>query len=72
MCSAIRILGEKRRIRGIPSRYPYTDSFPKNVRTLIKEVYQTASLAGVNNAIDKLKSFMRNNDIIDKDTVTLL
>jgi len=71
VCSAIRILGEKRRIRGIPSRYPYTDSFPKNVRNLIKEVYQTTSLAGVNKVIDKLKSFMRDNEIIDKNTVTL-
>ena len=70
-CSVIRILGENRRIKDIPSKYPPTDSFPRSVRTLIKTVYNISKKDEVNEKIEELKSFLRRYDIIDQHTVLL-
>lgn len=71
VCSVIRILGEKKRIKGFPSKYPATDSFPKSVRSLIKVVYHRSDKAFVDGIIDDLHTVLRNRGIIDR-TVALL
>lgn len=71
VCSVIRILGEKKRIKGFPSKYPATDSFPRAVRSLIKEVYHRSDKIFIDGIIDKLHQILRSREIIDR-TVTLL
>ena len=71
VCSVIRILGEKKKIKGFPSKYPPTDSFPKSVRSLIKAVYNRSDKAFVDSIIDELHDILRSSGIIDK-VVTLL
>lgn len=71
VCSVIRILGEKKKIKGIPSKYPATDSFPKNVRPLIKKVYNLSTKKDVDEKIDELRTFLRKNRIIDPQVVLL-
>lgn len=71
VCSVIRILGEKKRISGFPSKYPPTDSFPKAVRSLIKAVYSRRDKAFVDSVIDELHDILRSYGIIDR-SVTLL
>lgn len=67
ICSTIRILGEKKRIKGIDGKYPSRDSFPRAVHELVKKT----SRGNVKDRLDEIKSFLRNNNIIDKDYVTL-
>lgn len=71
VCSVIRILGEKKRIKGFPSKYPATDSFPRAVRNLIKEVYQRKDKSFVDSINDKLHSVMRTCGIIDRNVALL-
>lgn len=71
VCSVIRILGERKRIKGFPSKYPAKDSFPRAVRNLIKAVYNRNDKDFVDGIIDKLHEILRSNGIIDK-TVALL
>lgn len=71
ICSVIRILGEKKRIKDFPSKYSATDSFPKSVRSLIKAVYNRNDKTFVDSVIDELHVILRSNGIIDR-TVTLL
>ena len=70
-CSVIRILGEKKRIKGIPSKYPITDSFPMAVRNLIKEVYNQRDKVFVNGIIDSLRENLRSRGIIDRNVALL-
>lgn len=70
-CSAIRILGEKKRIKDIPSKYPATDSFPLAVTKLIKEVYHISSRNEINEKKELLKDVLRKNGIIDRSVVAL-
>lgn len=71
ICSIIRILGEKRKIKDIPSKYAPTDSFPQSVRKLIKAVYHVTALKDVNRIIEEAKAFLRSNGIIDRNTAVL-
>ncbi len=71
VCSVIRILGEKRRIKDIPSKYPAKDSFPQSVRDLVKKVYNISSRADVNARLEELKDFLRRSGIIEKSVVLL-
>jgi len=70
-CSIIRILGSKRRIMGIPTRFPRTDSFPKQAKDLIKEVFDIRSKKEVDDKVNLIKAFLRKNNIIDKQYVAL-
>lgn len=65
-CSVIRILGEKKRIKELPSKYPLTDSFPKAVRKLIQHVYHISSREETNERLDTLRDLLRDYDIIDR------
>ena len=65
-CSLIRILGEKKRIKGYPSKYPNPLSFPNPTRDLIKSVYHRRENDFINGIIDKLQDLLRSRDIIDK------
>lgn len=71
ICSIIRILGEKKRIKDAKRRFPSTDSFPKSVKTLIKKVYSITSKVAVNEKLDDIRNFLRNNGIIDQNSVDL-
>ena len=67
ICSVIRILGEKKRIKGKDDKYPPRDSFPRSVHTLVKKINKS----NFKERLDEIKEFLRNNSIIDKDYVTL-
>ncbi len=71
VCSVIRILGEKKRIKGFPSKYPATDSFPRAVRNLIKAVYHKSDQDFVNSIIDNLHTVLRSSGIIDRSVALL-
>ncbi len=71
ICSIIRIMGENKRIKNFLSQYPYTDSFPRGVRNLIKEIYGHPSKAKVDEIIDEVRHFLRINNIIEKDKAVL-
>ena len=70
-CAAIRILGEKRKIKNIPSKYPATESFPREIRRLIKSVFHISSNKDVEQKIEKLREILRSRGIIDKHVVLL-
>lgn len=70
-CSTIRILGEKRRIKGIISKYPVTESFPKEIRNLIKAVFHVTSNNAVEEKIEELRKLLRSRGIIDSNAVRL-
>ena len=71
VCSVIRILGEKKRIKGFPSKYPATDSFPRAVRNLIKAVYNRSDKNFVDGVIDNLHTILRSSGIIDRSVALL-
>ena len=70
-CSTIRILGEKRRISRIPSKYPAKDSFPMGVRKLIKLIYNRNDNVFVEQKIEELKDVLRERGIIERTVVLL-
>lgn len=71
-CAAIRILGEKKRIKGIPSKYPVTDSFPFKVRQVIGETYKIKPMSNeATEKVELLKQLLRDRGIISKDVVEL-
>lgn len=70
-CTAIRILGEKRRIKGIPSKYPATESFPREIRNFIKSVFHISNNNDVEQKIEKLREILRSRKIIDQHVVLL-
>lgn len=69
--STIRILGEKRRIKGYDSKYPNPKSFPMAVRNMIKAVYNIHGIKQVREKIEGLKEVMRSMGIIDRDYILL-
>jgi len=71
VCSVVRILGEKKKIKEFPSKYPPTSRFPMAVRKLVKRVYNCNSNKEVDLKLDELRNFLRNSGVIDK-TVTVL
>ncbi|MCD8236109.1 MAG: hypothetical protein LUD00_05535 [Prevotellaceae bacterium] len=70
-CSAIRILGEKKRIMGIPSKYPLKDSFPMAVRKLVQHVYHIKGTKETNEKLDTLRDVLRECGIIDRQVTAL-
>lgn len=70
-CAAIRILGEKRKIKNILSQYPATESFPREIRCLIKSVFHISSNKEVEQKIEFLREILRSRGIIDKHVVLL-
>lgn len=70
-CSAVRILGEKKRVKEMPSKYPPTASFPMAVRRLIKHVYHYTTKADVDAKVDELRDLLRQGGIIDKSVTVL-
>ena len=67
VCSVIRIMGEKKKIKDLPHRYYVSDSFPKQVRQLTKKVYGVTSNADISEKHEELRLFLRQNGIIDQD-----
>lgn len=70
-CSVIRILGEKKRIKELPSKYPLTDGFPMAVRKLVQHVYHVHSRTETNERLDTLRSLLRDCGIIDRQVTVL-
>lgn len=71
VCSVIRILGEKRKIKGFPSKYPATESFPREVTNLIKAVFHVRSNRDVADKKEELRTLLRQRGIIDENVVLL-
>ena len=70
-CSTIRLLGEKRKIKGIPSKYPVTESFPREVGNLVKTIFHVTGNSAVEEKIEELRKLLRSRGIIDSTTVKL-
>lgn len=71
-CIAIRILGEKKRIKDIASKYPVTDSFPYKIRQIIGSTYKIKPMSkDASEKIEVLKQLLRDRGIISKDVVEL-
>ena len=71
VCTVIRIMGEKKRIKDLPRKYQITDSFPNPVRKLTKAIYNCISNTDVNEHLESLRKFLRQNGIIDQDKALL-
>lgn len=70
-CSTIRILGEKKRVKEIPSKYPATASFPRAVRKLVKQVYHYNSKADVDDKLSELRGLLISAGVIDRNVTVL-
>lgn len=70
-CSVIRILGEKKRIKELPSKYPPTESFPMAVRKLVQHVYHIHGRDETNERLDALRDLLRDCGIIDRQVTVL-
>lgn len=70
-CSAIRILGEKKRIKEIPYKYPPTDSFPMAIKKLVQHVCHINGRAETKEKLDTLRDILRGCGIIDRQVTVL-
>lgn len=71
VCSVIRILGEKKRIKELPSKYPRTASFPMTVRKLVMNVYHIKGREETNAKLEQLRDLLRSLNIIDRQITVL-
>ena len=71
VCTVIRIMGEKKRIKDLPHKYPVSDSFPNPIRKLTKTVFQCPGKPEVDEKLEELRMFLRQNGIIDPERVLL-
>ena len=71
VCSTIRILGEKKRIKELPSKYPRTASFPMAVRKLVMNVYHIKGREETNTKLEFLRDTLRSLGIIDRQITVL-
>ena len=71
ICSTIRILGEKKRIKELPSKYPRTSSFPMAVRKLVMNVYHIKGRDEINEKLEMLRDTLRSLGIIDRQITVL-
>ena len=70
-CTVIRIMGEKKRIKDLPKKYHVTDSFPNPVTSLTKAIFNCSSRVEVEQKKEELKTFLRQNGIIDQNKALL-
>ena len=71
VCSTIRILGEKKRIKELPSKYPRTASFPMAVRKLVMNVYHIKGREETSTKLELLRDTLRSLGIIDRQITVL-
>lgn len=71
VCSTIRILGEKKRIKELPTRYPLTNGFPAAVGKIVQHVYHIRGRAETNKKLDELRDILRACGIIDRQVTVL-
>ena len=64
-------MGEKKRIKDLPRKYHVTDSFPNPVNSLTKAVFGITSRVDVENRKEELRTFLRQNGIIDQNKALL-
>ena len=68
--SVIRIMGEKRRIKDVSTKYVHR-GFPLQVRKYIKHVCHIQGQKELNEKLDEIKNFLINGGILDRDEVLL-
>lgn len=68
--SVIRILGEKKRIKDVATKYVYR-GFPLQVQKYIKKVYNIQVRDEVKAKLTEIKNFLIANGILDRDEVLL-
>lgn len=68
--SVIRILGEKRRIKDVSTKYVHK-GFPMQVRKYIKKVYNIQSQREATEKLDEIKNYLIANGILDRNEVLL-
>ena len=71
ICSVIRILGSRRRIMGIPTKFPRKDSFPQQAKDYVKTAYGYTRKADLDEKLDEIRCFLRTNRIIDGQYMAL-
>lgn len=71
ICSVIRILGSRRRIMGIPTKFPRTDSFPQQAKDYVKIAYGFTRKVELEKKLDEIRQFLRENHIIDSQYMAL-
>ncbi len=69
--SVIRILGAKRRIMGLPTKYPRTNSFPREAKNYIKKSLGVTGRVNLEEQVDRVRQFLRTNNIINEQVVAL-
>ena len=71
ICSVIRILGARRKIMGLPTKYPRTNSFPQQAKNYIKQCLGVSKRDDLDEKVDIIRRFLRTNRIIDSQVVAL-
>lgn len=71
VCTVIRIMGEKKRIKDLPRKYHVSDSFPNPVNKLTKAVFNVTSRTDIEDWKEHLRDFLRRNGIIDPNRALL-
>lgn len=71
-CVAIRILGEKKRIAGVSSKYSIPDSFPNKLQQIIGATYKVKPKSNEGKEKQELlKELLRQRGVISQDVVEL-
>lgn len=71
LCSVIRILGSRRRVVGLRSKYPIGESFPQQAIDYVKKAYNIFSRKELKETMNKIKTELRDRHIIDATSVAL-
>lgn len=71
ICSVVRILGSRRRIMGIPTKFPRTDSFPQQAKHYVKTACGYTRKAELDEKLEDIRHFLRTNRIIDGQYMAL-
>lgn len=71
ICSVIRILGSRRRIMGIPTKFPLKDSFPQQAKDYVKVAYGFTRKAELDEKLDEIRQYLRGNNIINGQYMAL-
>lgn len=71
ICSVVRILGSRRRIMGLPTKFPRTDSFPQQAKDYVKAAYGLTRKAELDEKLEEIRTFLRTNRIVDGQYMAL-
>lgn len=71
ICSVVRILGSRRRIKGLPTKFPRTDSFPQQAKDYVKAAYGLTKKVELDEKLEEIRRFLRANKIVDDQFMAL-